>query len=240
MKACERTVQLVAAAMGRDLERDEALFLKEHAAVCPECREHLAASDTAVGLLKGGLVPQEIDPPTIFNEHLRERLRERAGLPSWYRYLPQVRLRPFELGFLTALLLLAVGAVTFFYFHEDTPQPQLVTQKEVATDTPLSIDLEYLAVHPIAEVTVTIELDEGVAFHSDYREVATARAHTWKGRFKEGINSIPFMVTVEKPGIREIRTHADIGEWRHEHRITLTSNGKTLTMAMFRLPKRRI
>ncbi len=239
MNGCDKMTRLIAAAMGRDLEPVEAQFLKEHAAACTECREHLAAAGAVTGMLKG-LVPAEADTPLGFGDRLRDRLMDRSGCRNWYGYLPAIRFRPMELGLLAGLLLLALGTVGFFYFNEEHPQPLLLTSKEVSTETPLSIDLEYLAVHSIGEVAVTIELDEGVKFHSDYAEVAAARTHTWTGRFAEGMNSIPFMVTVEKPGVWQIKTRADFGGWRHEHLITLTSAGKMVTMAMYQLPKHRI
>ncbi|HOW52970.1 MAG TPA: zf-HC2 domain-containing protein [bacterium] len=239
MSVCDKTTRLIAAAMGRDLEPNEARFLKEHAAGCAACREHLAAAGAVTGMLKG-LVPAEADTPLGFGDRLRDRLLDRSGRRNWYGYLPTIRFRPMELGLLAGLLLCALATVGFFYFNEEHPQPLLLTSKEVSTETPLSIDLEYLAVHPIREVAVTIELDAGVKFHSDYAEVAAARSHTWTGKFTEGMNSIPFMVTVEKPGTWQIRTRADFGGWRHEHLITLTSTGKMVTMAQYQLPKHRI
>ncbi len=239
MDPCKKVVLLIAASRTRDLSADEARFLKEHSAACRECAEHLTATEVVAGLLPRTL-PREVPAPAGFNDRLRERLVENGRRPRWYSYLPSVRFRPLELAFVAFFVLFAAAVTIYFSVREDTAEPRLITERMVPADTPLSIDLEYLATRRIPSVVVTVELSEGVSFHSVYPEIADARSHQWKGGFDEGMNTVPFMVTVTKPGVWEIRTRADFEGWRHEHLIMITSTGRSVTMAMYRLPKRRI
>ncbi len=239
MSACKKTIALIAASRARDLTGDESRFLKEHTSLCRECAEHLAAAEVVSKLIPDALA-REIAIPSGFSHRLRERLAEQGRQPRWYTYIPQLRLRPMELAFLAFLILSSATLTIYFSLREDPAEPHLITERMVPAEEPLSIDLEYLAVRRIPSVTVTIELDEGVTFHSVYPEIAGARSHQWIGGFEEGINAVPFMVTVNKPGVWTIRTRADFEGWRHEHLITLTSTGKMVTMAMYRFPQQRI
>jgi len=235
MSVCNKAIKLITEARERDLLPAEAQFLKEHSSVCPVCAEHLAAFKTVTALMPT-LLPPEVKPPIGFTDRLHERLIEQSGRLRWYAYLPHFRFRPAELAVLIMLLLCAVGIAAYFTFSEETREPQLITEQTVPADTPISIDLEYLAVRHIPTVTVTIELGEGVRFYSDYPEIAESRSHTWQGSFREGMNTLPFMVKVDRAGVWKIHTRADFEGRRHEHLIMLTSTGKTVTVALYRLP----
>ncbi len=239
MSTCDKTARLIAATRTRDLSPDEARFIREHTAACRECAAHLVASEKVAGIMHG-LLPAEVSPPRRFDERLHERLIEQVHRPRWYRYVPSLPLRPLELAFLALLLFLAVTAALYVSLREEPEEPRLITERIVPAGAPISVNLEYLSVRPIQGVAVTIELGEGVAFHSTYPEVAAARLHHWNGDFMEGMNSIPFMVTISSEGVREIRTRADFEGWRHEHLITLTATGPAVSLAYYQLPPRRI
>lgn len=226
---CGMIEELMVAAMERELTADERNAVEEHCVACPEC----AALYRAVGSVRATLRrhrPQDDIPSDRMRAELHRRLvEEEARLkeerPSGLAW----RWRP-VLGVTVVIFLLLLGYFLVPILSSPTEEATVVSRTTVDAREPLTIKVVYTADRPLEAVAVTIELDEGLSFHSADERIRDLREYTWKGSFKKGDNTIPLVVEASAPGVRRVRTSAAYDGLLHRHDAELEVGTGAVTL----------
>ncbi len=235
MSACAKYRELLVGWLGRALDPAAEQDLREHCARCRSCAEEFAiAQKMAQGMadLKARpvAIPEDFDATLHIKlvERQQGRSREGKGRSLW----GGLRWGVAALGIVVAL---AVVLIAVRQGPSSEEEGVLISRAEVSAGRPITIELAYEASQDIEQVTVTIDLDEGLSFHSSVPEISSRRMLAWTGPLVKGSNTIPFVVTVDRVGVREIRTSASYEGAVHRHRVVLAADGLTVVIAQYRL-----
>lgn len=234
MSSCSKYRELMVGWLGRALDPAAEQDLREHCAGCTACAgEFAVAQKMAQGMAdlkaRSVAIPENFDPALHIKlvEMQQRRSREGAGRSLW---------GGLRWG-LAALGIAVTMTVALFALRQDPASEEgtLISRAEVSAGRPITIELAYEAAQDIEQVTVTIDLDEGLSFHSAVPEISSRRTLAWTGPLVKGVNTIPFVVTVDRVGVREIRTNASYEGLVHRHRVVLAADGLTVVIAQYRL-----
>lgn len=109
----------------------------------------------------------------------------------------------------------------------------LIHESTVAGGRPVTIKLVYNAADDLRNVKFSLDLDEGISFHSDNPEIKSRKNHEWTGELKKGVNSIPFVVKTDRFGKMKIVAKAVSGKFRHTQEIVLEARESDTVVSMF-------
>lgn len=235
MSSCSKYRELMVGRLGGPLDPAAEKDLREHCALCPSCAEEFALAQkmmTGLADLKARPValPDNFDAALHLKlvEMQQQRSREGKSRSIW---------GGLRWGLVALGLVMTLTVALFMFRQESSPEEEgaLVSRAEVSAGRPITIELAYEASQDIDQVTVTIELDEGLSFHSAVPEISSRRTLAWTGPLVKGVNTIPFVVTVDCVGVREIRTNAAYEGLAHRHRVVLAADGLKVVVAQYRL-----
>lgn len=217
---CRRFEEILTEAMTRELSPEERSLLDEHCASCPACAETYRALVAVRGTLRRHR-PEDDAPSDDMRAALHRRLVEESARRE------RVGVLPFGPRWKLAGAMLALLMLTLCLFSIITTTPDGIEEGTVVSRTvvnagePLTIRLTYTADRPLADVRVTVRLDDGVFFHTDDEKLRRLREYVWKGDLREGKNEIPFVVEVARTGAHRIRTVAAYDGMLHRHDVEL-------------------
>jgi hypothetical protein len=128
-----------------------------------------------------------------------------------------------------------VCSVSFAVFNNSSEKIEryLIHESTVAGGRPVTIKLVYNAADDLRNVKFSLDLDEGISFHSDNPEIKSRKNHEWTGELKKGVNSIPFVVKTDRFGKMKIVAKAVSGKFRHTQEIVLEARESDTVVSMF-------
>ncbi len=110
----------------------------------------------------------------------------------------------------------------------------LISRAFVKKGKPITIKLDYFSNKNVKNTKVVIKLDKQISFHSFSKKIAKKKTIVWKGDFKKGKNSFPFVVDIKKRGVFKIETVAIFNGFVHKHEIILNSKQKNVQITYFK------
>jgi hypothetical protein len=134
-----------------------------------------------------------------------------------------------------AAVVAVICSISFAVFNNSSEKIErhLIHESTVAGGRPVTIKLVYNAVDDLRNVKFSLDLDEGISFHSDNPEIKSRKNHEWKGVLKKGTNSIPFVVNTDRFGKMKIIAKAVAGKFSHTQEIVLEAREKETVISMF-------
>ncbi len=238
---CARIVELLSDLLSRELTPEERRAIDQHCAVCPECENSRRALHAARTLLREHRPDDDAVPGDLRAALHRRLIEERAAREKEAKRPLFGRPVRALLGAAACAFLFLLGYLTFTALPEQTAEEGVVLSRSVVNaKEPLTIRLTYTAERPLADVAVTIRLDDGIVFHTDDTRFRDLREYEWKGALKAGTNEIPFVVEVRRTGTRTIHTTAEFDGYRHRHDVDLQADGETITVTYLSYGKRPI
>ncbi len=239
MSECAKTKEKTVAWLNGMLDETALSLLENHCAACPACAEHLAVARRLKQALEDTVARHPAIPPSL-EERIHLTLTAAASHQRKTGWMGHLRL--FRPAFAVAVVLICVativGMIVMNQPSADTnaEKGSLVSRAEVKAGEPITIEVAYDAVHPLQQVDVTIELGEGISFFSGIPAIVSEKRLRWSGPFSEGRNTIPFVVTVERPGTWRISTTASYEGYRHRHRIVLSADEYKVVVTQYHFP----
>jgi len=235
MSDCKKTEKLISILAEGRVDKLLLHEVEQHINICEECRKKLEAArsvDTVFSLH----TPLEDSFKDHFDSALHMRLAEESekfekpGTFSFFRYLSL---------FSAAAVLLFVITFSYQYIRQDE-EPVEISRSVVESGRPVTVKLKYIATRAVENINVTIDLGEGLFFHSSRKKIRTLKKHVWKGGLKKGVNEIPFIVDVKKIGKWKIKTRADFEGYTHKHNLVLTADEMSIEIVYYEFPKVKI
>lgn len=235
---CRRIDELLTDAMTRELSPEERSLLDDHCAACPSCAEQYRAL-TAVRETLRRHRPEDDALSEDMRAALHRRLVEESARPERaggaLPFGPRWKLA----GAMFALIMLTLCLFSFLATIPDgADEGTVVSRSVVNAGEPLTIRLTYTADRSLADVRVTVQLDDGVFFHTDDETLRRLKEYVWKGDLKEGRNEIPFVVEVARTGTHRIRTAAAYDGMLHRHEVELQAGPGTVAVIYRSFPER--
>jgi len=135
-----------------------------------------------------------------------------------------------------AAVIAVVCSVSFAVVYMNSSEKierYLIHESTVAGGRPVTIKLVYNAADDLRNVKFSLDLDEGISFHSDNPEIKSRKNHEWTGELKKGVNSIPFVVKTDRFGKMKIVAKAVSGKFRHTQEIVLEARESDTVVSMF-------
>jgi len=128
-----------------------------------------------------------------------------------------------------------ICSISFAVFKNNSGniERHLIHESTVAGGRPVTIKLVYNAADDLRNVKFSLDLDEGISFHSDNPEIKSRKNHEWTGELKKGVNSIPFVVKTDRFGKMKIVAKAVSGKFRHTQEIVLEARESDTVVSMF-------
>jgi hypothetical protein len=77
-------------------------------------------------------------------------------------------------------------SIAVFNNSSEKIERHLIHESTVAGGKPVTIKLVYNAVDDLKNVKFSLDLDEGISFHSDNPEIKSRKSHEWTGELKKG------------------------------------------------------
>jgi hypothetical protein len=124
-------------------------------------------------------------------------------------------------------------SIAVFNNSSEKIERHLMHESTVAGGKPVTIKLVYNAADDLKNVKFSLDLDEGVFFHSDNPEIKSRKSHEWTGELKKGMNAIPFVVKTDRFGKMKIVAKAFSGKFRHTQEIVLDARESQTVVSMF-------
>jgi hypothetical protein len=236
---CRRIDELVTEAMTRELSPDERRAVEEHCSSCADC----AAAYRAVTAARAALQhhrPEDDAPSDDLRAAFHRRLVERQAQREKERPFGLGLRWKWAVGMAACLFLLVLGYGLLPVSVDRTDEGTVISRSTVGAQEPITIRMIYTADRPLADVRVTIRLDEGIVFATDNEELRALREYTWKGDLKTGANEIPFAVEMRKMGTRLIRTEAAYEGYLHRHDVELQADRETVVLTYLSYRKKPI
>jgi len=163
----------------------------------------------------------------------------KASLHNKLCSIPESQQNKFRHFFRPVLAIAAVVAIicsisiAVFNNSSEKIERHLIHESTVAGGKPVTIKLVYNAVDDLKNVKFSLDLDEGVLFHSDNPEIKSRKRHEWTGELKKGANAIPFIVKTDRFGKMKIVAKAFSGKFRHTQEIVLDARESQTVVSMF-------
>lgn len=131
-------------------------------------------------------------------------------------------------AFSAAAVILIVFAISFFTVDAPKDEMELVSSSEVEKGQPLKITIQFESGEDLENVEISFKLDKGVRFYSENEQVSDLNEYVWKGSFKQGVNEVPFIVSLVSEGEWNINTETKFGGYVHNRKIVLKT-GQNMT-----------
>ena len=235
---CSKIDELLTESLSRDLSPEERCHLDDHCSSCPECASTRRAMLSVRDLLRQHR-PEDDAPPAEAHAALHRRLVEKQNRSSTERPYSGWRLKLLLAGAFACVLLIA-GVLVLPTPSDQGEEEVAVLRTTVDAKEPFTVRFTYTADQPLADVRVSIRLDEGVSFYTDDERIRSLKEYMWKGDFQPGANDVPFVVEVRRAGIHRIRTSAVYEGYLHRHDVELKVEEGTIAVTYLDYPRNRL
>jgi len=232
MFSCEKTEKLIDRWSVGEISKEEFSLVDKHMKECKSCKLYFEKAE-ALQKSFSAYKPEENSCPNYVLDNLADEIEKRAK-PERALFFMSGR----SLASVAAACFVVVALITIYYSAEWKKEydPVVIARSEVPRNRPVSITVEYNAARDIKDAYFTIDLDSGLRFSSENRDIRSLKTHSWRGSLKKGLNKIPFVVDVKKNGVWNINTRADFEGYSHAHRIVLTAENEKVVIAYLMLP----